>query len=295
MFNISIDIGYGDTKVFDGKNCFKFSSSVEKQMENSADFESSDNRGYLFNGRNYLVGEGARHGALSTRGFNFLVKYAPLLIYHSLREAKADTSKPLSITTGLSIVNWSEKDSFLEAISEININNKILTPNIKLLAQGQGVFNDFKGDKDGLICIVDIGYNTLDFLVFENKKPRADLSFATKQGANKIITELQTKLQKRYGVDFSEQSVKDIFLKGYILNFGEKIDLSDEISDAKDEYKEFIIDELKSRRIDLLQRANGVVFSGGGAYFLENSKLPNNATFSTSPYEYANVRGYFND
>ena len=73
--------------------------------------------------------------------------------------------------------------------------------------------------------------------------------------------------------------------------------MTDEIEDAEKDYAEFVIDELRSQRGDLLKVAKKVIFSGGGAYFLDDveilKKTPN-VTFSSKPYEFANVRGYYN-
>ena len=294
MQKIAIDIGYGDTKVFVGEQMFKFASAIEKKREAQADYDNgSEDAVYEFGGKRYTVGDKALTNAVSTRGFNFLVKYSPLLVYHAIKLAGLDTSKPIEIATGLSIVNWQEKDQFIDAIKMINVNNEVIEPKIKLMAQGQGIFIDYKSNKEDMVCIVDIGYNTFDFLVFENGKPRQDLSFATKKGANEIITELQTKLKKRFQFDTTEQIAKDVFSKGYIMHFGEKIDMKDEIEDAKADYANFILDELRSQRADLLRSAHKVIFSGGGAYFIQGIPLPKNVEFSALPYEFSNVRGYY--
>jgi len=296
--NIAIDIGYGDTKVIAGDKIFKFASAIEKKKEAQSDYQDSADDVYEFHGKKYIVGDKALTNAVSTRGFNFLVKYSPLIIYHAIKKAGLDTSKPIRVITGLSIVNWQEREKFISTIKVINVNNEVIEPKIKLMAQGQGIFIDYDGKKnDGDICVVDIGYNTFDFLVFTDGKPRQDLSFATKKGANEIITDLQTKIKKRFGFDASEQTAKKIFLNKSIEIYGEKIDLTDEIEDAKQDYAEFVIDELRSQRGDLLKTAKKVIFSGGGAYFLvdvEILKNTQNVTFSKEPYEFANVRGYYN-
>ena len=295
---IAIDIGYGDTKVMTKDKIFKFASAVEKKKEAQADYQDNTDDIYEFGDKKYIVGDKAIANAVSTRGFNFLVKYSPLIIYHAIKKAGLDTSQPIQVVTGLSIVNWQEREQFINAIKTINVNNEIIEPKIKLMAQGQGIFFDYEGKKDkGNICIVDIGYNTFDFLVFTDGKPRQDLSFATKKGANEIITELQTKIKKRFQFDASEQVAKKIFVDRSIEIYGETIDLTDEIEDAKQDYAEFIIDELKSQREDLLKTAKKVIFSGGGAYFLDDiKKLKNtpNVAFSKKPYEFANVKGYYN-
>lgn len=295
---IAIDIGYGDTKVMIKNKIFKFASAIEKKKEAQANYQEIIDDVYEFGGKQYTVGDKALSNAISTRGFNFLVKYSPLIVYHAIKLAGFDTTKPIQIITGLSIINWQEKEQFTNAIKKINVNNEIIEPKIKLMAQGQGIYYDYKEKLNiGDVCIVDIGYNTFDFLVFTDGNPRQDLSFATKKGSNEIITELQTKIKKRFQFDASEQIAKKIFINKSVEIYGELTDLTDEIDDAKKDYADFIIDELISQRGDLLKTAKKVIFSGGGAYFLDDIKILKNTpnvAFSTKPYEFANVRGYYN-
>jgi len=299
MQKIAIDIGYGDTKVMTGDKIFKFASAIEKKKDSEADYFGADEDDvYEFGGRKYTVGDKALTNAVSTRGFNFLVKYSPLIIFHAIKKAGLDISKPIEISTGLSIINWQEHKKFVDVIKQINVNNEILNPKIRIMAQGQGIFLNYNDKKnEGNICVVDIGYNTFDFLVFTDGKPRQDMSYATKKGVNEIIVELQKKIKKRFQIDASEQIAKKVFTDKIIEIYGEKIDLSDEIEDAKVDYVDFLFDELKSKDGDLLKYAKKVIFSGGGAYFLDDIQILRNTpnfVFSEKPYEYANVKGYYN-
>jgi len=289
---IAIDLGYGDVKVCTDRGCFKFPSAVEWVGESISDFGEKADDIYLFRGKEYKVGEKAIK-PVSTRSFNFLVDYSPLFIYAAIKRAGLDTSRPISLVVGLSIVNWNDKDAFLDAIGTINVNNELIRPEITLMAQGQGAFVEYDGDRDGLVCVVDIGFNTFDFLVFENGVPEKKLSFATNQGANVIITKIQSMIQKRYNHPISEQEAKTVFIDGGFRNFGEWVDLEEKIKELKEEYSKFILSELQSRQIETLRRADKVIFSGGGAWFLENTDLPGNVVFSKKPYEFANVRGYY--
>lgn len=299
MQKISIDLGYGHTKVVTNKKEFKFPTAVAIKPSSMADYANDGDDVYVFDGKKYIVGKNAVVNAAATRGFNFLIKYSALLIYHSIKLAGLDTTKPIEVITALSIINWNEKEAFLDAIKTINVNNEIIEPKITLFAQGEGAYND-AGKGDGITAIVDVGYNTFDFLVFESEKnenigkPRPDISFATKNGANKIITELQNQIKKKYKCDITEQAAIQIFTDGYLMNFGQKEDLSDTIKELKEYYTEFILDELRSQRIEVLRTANKVVFSGGGAYFLSGD-MPANCCFSKKPYEFANSRGAYNE
>ncbi len=289
MDQIAIDIGYGDTKICTAADkYYKFPTAVSRKKEAQADF-STDNS-YSFNGIRFRVGNQVLLDAITTRGFDFLVKYAPLLAYH----ASGSMLQGAEIVTGLSIVNWSERQRYYDALSKFIVNDKIIVPaKIRLLAQGQGVINIYKGSKKGVVCIVDIGYNTFDFLVFEDGKPRTDLSFATKQGTNTMVTDLQAVIKNRFDIEVSELEAKQIFEAGKMKIYSEEKDLSDYITNALDFYNDFIISEIKSKRVDVLRKASKVIFAGGGAYYLKNKQLPSNAIFTEKPYEYANVRGYY--
>lgn len=296
---IAHDPGYGDNKDFhmkDGKPVEdKFPSAIARVKEAQVEFGGPNTfpDTYTFNGKKYVIGERARNDAVSTRGFNFLEKYSPLSAYHAIKRAGFDTKLPIHIVTGLSILNWDKADSFIEIMSTIKVDEDVIKPRITLLAQGQGVFHDYEGDKNGLVGVVDIGYNTFDFLVFENGKPRQDLSFAAPIGVNKIITDLQASVNREYKTSITEQAAKEIFMSGKLLHFGEEVEFTDQIKEQKEEYGEFIIDELRARCYDTLKDATKIIFSGGGAYFLDKETMPKNVDFSKPPYEFANVRGYY--
>ncbi|TDA63647.1 ParM/StbA family protein [Sulfuricurvum sp. IAE1] len=296
---IAIDIGYGDTKVCvenkDGSlNVFKFPSAVAKVKEAQSDFgNDAMPDSYLFNGKRYFVGEKAQYNAVSTRGYGFLSNYGPLIAYHAIMKAGLDVKKPIHIVTGLSIMNWGEADSFHAIMSKFSVDNVSLEPVVDLMAQGQGVLFDFEGEKDGMVCVVDIGYNTFDFMVFEDWVPRKDLSYADPIGANKIITDLQAIVKREFNAPISELEAKDIFVRGNVVNFGNEIDFTDKINELKEDYNIFIMDELRTKSLEVLRKAKTVILSGGGAYFLEGTDLPDNVQFSETPYEFGNVRGYF--
>jgi plasmid segregation protein ParM len=248
---------------------------------------------YIYNGKRYFVGEKAKSNAMSTRGYGFLSNYGPLLAYHAIIKTGLDTNQPIKLITGLSIMNWSDSDNFLSIMSTINVDDIVIKPSVTLMAQGQGVLNDYDGDKDGMVCVVDIGYNTFNFLVFEDGMPRKDLSYADPIGANKIITDLQAIVKRKFNAPLTELAAKEIFVRGKVNNFGHEVDFSNEIAELKEEYNTFIMDELRTKSLEILRQSKAVIFSGGGAYFLEGTELPSNVVFSEVPYEFGNVRGYF--
>ena len=82
----------------------------------------------------------------------------------------------------------------------------------------------------------------------------------------------------------------------YILISGVKKDLSNLIYETVESYIESFFNLLKAKHGNTLKIAKRVIISGGGAYIIKEytDNLPANVVFSTSPMEYANVRGYYN-
>ena len=235
--------------------------------------------------------------AIPTRGYNFLFKYSPLLIRHALSLAGADISKPISLATGLSLLNYQEAENFMKQVSKFSVDDEVLKLKTSLFAQGQGIFIEYPEPKDNkTICIIDIGYNTLDFLVFEDNQPINDLCFANQNGANKIIVDLQKLLSREYKVDFSEQEAKKIFLNKNLVIAGRDIDFSDTINTMTMQYADTVMDSLNTQAGNIISKANAIIVSGGGAYFLGKDYITKqypHIHFSELPYEFANVRGYY--
>lgn len=133
-------------------------------------------------------------------------------------------------------------------------------------------------------------------MVFEDGITRLDQCYATKKGANVIISELLSVIKRRFGADITEMTAKEIFNSGYFTNFGEKVDMRDAIENLKIDYAiNDVLNEMRSKSQELLRSVDAVVFGGGGAYFLQavKDKLPANVVFAASPMEFSNVRGYF--
>ena len=291
---IALDIGKADVKIkFDNQE-FKFPTAIERIKEGSVNYSDTDDEDvYEYNGKKYLVGARALNNSISTRGFNFMAKNSSLLAYHAIKLAGLNVEKPIEIATTLSIEDWSHKEEFLKALKNIQVDKNIIQPNIALYAQGQGAFIEYDGDKSGIICVFDMGYYTNDLLIFEDGRPRNDLSYATKKGSNQMITELQTKLKNRFLYDVTEQVAKKAFLNKFIMHYNEKIPLCEEVEDLIEEYLEFTFDELKAKSVDVLRQANAVIISGGVANYIDTAEMPNNVILSKKPYEFANVRGTY--
>ena len=303
---IAIDIGYGHTKVKTENGSFKFPTPIELVKTQWVETES-----YSFEGKKFHVGEDATRNALPTRDYEFLYKYAPLLIAEALKKANINTDEKITIKTGLSLYDISKAavfdkkninrgEEFTKRISKFYINDKEYTLDVKLFAQGQGVWQDYclKNGliEDGYDVVVDIGYRTNDIIVFKDGKADKAVSSADNKGINQVTTELQVYLNKTYDINFTEQEVGKILKDKCIDISGLTKDLTIVINDIVNAYIETLFDSLKANYGEILKIAKRVIISGGGAYIVKEyaETLPANIVFSDSPIEYANVRGYYN-
>lgn len=309
MKKIGIDVGYGHTKFMDENAMLKIPSAVSIVRTKLIDSIESIN----FEGKEYHVGEDALSDAIKTRDYSFIYTYAPLIIYNVFKELNIlDKLNEYEIHTGLSLYDIEKapefkkefknrREEFINRISKFVINDVVYTPKIKLFAQGQGVWHDYCSTygyiEKGTEVVFDIGYRTNDIIIFKDGSPSKSESNADDKGVNIVINELKTYLNREFDITFSEQEVMDIFHKKEILIYGKPKDLSFKIDEIIDSYFDIVYSSLKSDYGKILKSSVRVIFSGGGAYLLENfkHKLPGNVVFDTnSGFEFANVRGYYN-
>ena len=291
------DIGYGSSKFKSKNSMFKFPTAVAHVKHSQANISSS--RIYDYKGMKYFVGEDASTDALKTRDYFFLAKYAPLLLFKGMEIAKIDFTQPVSLATGLSLMNWNQKEEFANNIKDFVTNNvQVKNIIVNLIPQGKGVYIDCIDTApdldDKLVLVVDIGYNTTDVIPFMKGRAIAHEAWAENKGISVIINQLRKIISNKFGVNCSEHEVNHILHEEKINIGGETRDLSIFIIEEVNAYCEMIINDLKSNNGDLFKRADKIILAGGGAYiFKKYHELERNIIFAETPYEYANVKGYY--
>lgn len=303
---LSFDAGFGDTKYILEKDNGeiikeKFPTAIEKVSIKA----KGDKDVYNFGGRvsYYRVGERAVRNASITRDMEYLIKISPLLLYHILKKnGIKNLEEPLNIKTGVSLFYYNEyKDKFRKALKEFEIDGKQITAEVGIFAQGQGILYDYldKNDvNDNEIVIVDIGYNTIDFLHFikENNqfRPFKDNCFGIAEGAYLAVSELKDFIEDEFDKTITEQEANRILQSGLVKTKGENIDISDVVEEIKVNYTDRIMNDIIKVRTKLIDNVDKIVFGGGGAYFLDEKELNKyhkGFTIIEEP-EFANVRGY---
>jgi len=296
MQKIACDIGYGYTKFKTSSMLSSFPSAIALARKYQADIVLS--QAHEFGGNNYLVGDLAVYNAVNTRDISWLIKYAPLLLFNAIMQAEFNPSDEIQLVTGLSLMNWSKRQEFAESLTDFVV-DKIRVNKIKinLVPQGKGVYLDcltkIQGLANKLCLVVDIGTNTLDMIPFENGKALASEAWATSDGINKPIQEIQKVISREFGVSSSESYVASIMRTSQIAIGGEPRDLSVWINEEKQIYFEMLHNQIISKNSDLYKRADVIIFAGGGANYAPDYLPINKQFYFAAEPENSNVNGYF--
>ena len=296
---ISIDIGYGHTKVMYQDKIVKFNSSI--CFANDVGDKYGEANVYEFEGSKYYVGKDAVNGdSFSTTDYKFIEKFAPLLIFYILEKfEKVNLEIPVIVNTGLSIGDWDKKDSFIERISNICVNNKTIKITPRLMPQGAGCVVDWVNNKNNKvypdnITVIDIGFQTINFLNFADGIPqKRGMKSYTGHGVTSIIKPFMAFLENKFEVSFSEQEALKIFTKNkFIYNGKNQTEVINKISELKTQFVQKLFQSVLRDDKKQLALSDVVLIAGGGAYLLQDVKFPPNVKLTESPYEYANCRGY---
>jgi len=308
MNKIAIDIGYGQTKIKYKEKIVKFPTSIG--LFTNTGIEYGDTNIYEFEGEKYLVGsENVLNESFSTMDFNFILKFAPLIIYHILKKFDlAGRPKPFQVNTGLALVDWTQENlkKFKERLSNFEVNGEKVNIDVKLVPQGVGIYmnyskNGSKVKEENLdlskmnVVVIDIGYNTINLLhINKGKFQRPTSKSYPGHGVSSLIKPFRLFLENKFKVKFTDQEAM-----GYAIEEKMKwngVEQKDVIDYIKDEKRKFVLKLFKSvlqDELPLLGRSDMVLISGGGAYLLQNAKLPPHYVIDDEPMEFSNVKGYY--
>lgn len=176
---IGIDIGYGDVKAVyvedSGLKYFKLPTAVAYAPSNSIDFTDSAEVVYSFQGREYIVGESARFGDFSTRSFDFLKRYSPLFIYHTLKVLKIE---PAHVAAGLPLGLFNRKDEVMKELTAAQVDGISMKAQFSMFPQAVGILLDYRMDDTGKVksgtakngIILDIGLTPLMYFVLRRER-----------------------------------------------------------------------------------------------------------------------------
>jgi len=290
---IAIDIGYGHCKVvYKEKRIkeFKFPTAIAFHKENIYGLDESK-AAYNFEGKQYLVGEDAIMNAIDLRDPSMLMKYAPLFLTHAIKLTGINDFDIVS--TGISVLNYKYKKTLQENLKSFIVNGeRFRFKKVLVSFQGQGVIYDEKVENDNVL-VIDGGYLTLDAIHFNRGKINPDGAYATKLGVSRIVEEVQREVMKVTDYEYSMAEINEAMKRGYVMSFGDKIDITKIVQEAVDNYALEFRTTIKGKMAKYLNSVNKIVIAGGLAHLVKNSNnMPKNVIYASHP-EYANTRGYF--
>ncbi len=303
---LSIDLGYSGVKYYfkrKGKVIIGKIPTVVERVEYKSVGNDDYDEIYEYNGIKYLVGDDAVGKDVNiSLDADTLIKNAPLLVYAVLNSNNIET-KGLKLITGLSLKDYNDKeDDLIEILNDFTVNGEQVKLDVSLLPQGRGIAYDYFSNKnqEDLALILDIGYNTFDFIAIKKDKLSIRDSFANTRGINVILEELKFQLDEQ-GIKRTTTELNEIITTKKLLKHrGEIIDYDDVLRNITENY----ISTIKKNLIEkdnILERADILLLGGGGAYILkaieddELQKMFNfkNIVFVDEPYEFSNARGYY--
>lgn len=301
---VGIDIGFGDVKAV-GENGakLKFPTAVSYSQDGVCELgELTRERECHYAGRKYLVGAEALSTAFSTRSFDFLKRYAPLLAYEAVSRIRSSVSR-ISVGLPLAYYDKESKASLISSLRKIDVNRDTLELNVDVFPQGIGALLDYRLDSngeekkgtaiDGLV--IDIGFNTVDIVAFENGSAvKADSGMMERAGISRIAQSLANSLQKETTINLTEQEAKEALLRKKISVYGFEKDLSELARHVVEDYVDWLLSAISSRWEDRIQRAQALILAGGGAYYIK-PYIPakyRDVLFVPDDPEFANARGF---
>jgi len=295
---LAIDIGFSSCKCKAQGKEWKFPSFVAPAKARSVNL-GDEPSGYLYKNHRFNVGDtNGGDGSKYVREIEFLLEYAPLFVAHA---AKCLVSFPSMLVVGLPLEQFRAfRDQIRRTLSEFEVDGRRYQFDVRVFPQAVGALAEYAGeanpppDESGFL--VDVGFNTAIVLKYQELKAKSDGSTQYNQfGISRALEELGAIIKSKHGLTLSPLELNDVFLKGFLPRYGQRIDLSADLQGVISNHVDTLMKTLKDDFDRYLMRSDRLVLAGGGAYHLDG-QLPDQyksfCHFLASP-EFANVRGYW--
>lgn len=299
-----IDSGYSSLKGNYKGEWYKIPTSISFDNESGIKLDSNS-RSFDFEGSRYFIGEGSvDENSFSTTSFDFKMKFEPMIIANFRDILDIPNDQVCKVVLSLALVDWDKKNLLIERCSEYVIDGKVQKNLVSIVPQGFGAYYDYvinhNQDKTpNNAFIIEIGYNTINSLYFDNGEPiQSKCKGHPNHGVSSIIKPFTQFLENTYSMAFSEQESLKIFSNGKFQFEGvlqEKV--AKKIKQLKDQFSQTLFNSILVSDKKLISTSEVVILSGGGCYFLEfldenkERNYPLNFVMISKPYEFSNIRG----
>ncbi len=297
MKKLIIDVGYSSCKVKFEDKLHKFPTAVAYAIDTGIAFGEGDV--VTFKGEEYYVGkEAITMETFNTVDYAFKQNFDPIIIYHILKKLELvdEASRgEIDLTLTLSLTDWRHKDNYLEIVSNFEVDGLVFKfEKITLLPQGAGAYMTYMRSKTKhptSAVIVEIGFNTVNLMLYEDGKPqKAHSKGFSGHGVSSIVKAFNTYLESTFSMPFSDSEAQKIFLNGRFKFSGtERPDVAQKISELKNQFVKRLFNSILTSEKKIMATSDVVLFAGGGCYLLQGITLPENCEFVDKPYEFGNI------
>ncbi|QSM00805.1 DnaK-like chaperone [Yersinia phage YerA41] len=299
---IIIDGGYSSMKAYHRREWYKIPTSISFANNTGLKFGESKNH-YDFEGDAYTIGVGVSdETSFSTADFKFKYKFEPLIIKHLRDVLKIADDEVPEVVISLALVDYGHKEELAERCREYVINGKTIKNRITVMPQGIGAYIDYvtniaKGVAPSDAFVIDIGYNTINAIYFDNGAPvRSKSRGYPNHGVSSIIKQFTHFLENSYSMAFSEQEAIKIFMKGKFTYNGElQPEVTGMIETLKSQFVKTLFNSVLVSDKKLISTSEKVILAGGGVYYFDSIDFPPNVDKVENPYEFSNIRGMMID
>lgn len=287
MYKISLDLGFGATKITTDKDgvvtWFKETNAITKLGVKSDDIEFTGREKNVveFNGAYYLVGTSALQypdaTVMNVLDYDSIKLISPIIAKKYLDKMEAPDQIVFSISSAYRKFSKDYKDYLSEQLG-------IESSRIKILPQGAGCKvaldhvgldpnsptnkNDYKS-----YLIVDIGFNTADVsVVIDGELDPFDIKGYEHEGVVKIAEKVQKQLKSEHDLEISIPRVRTLLDTKILKVRGKTYDCTNMIYKATEEYLTEFKDFLEKYYGDRMDVINNVILFGGGAELVKLHK-----------------------
>lgn len=288
---ISIDVGYGNVKIYDGKVLSAFPSVYYKCKPNEETASNAADMVIRLDGANYHVGMSAlKLGGNAPFDKKDIFRHKVFVLTAICKTVEGDFDDDVAL--GLPIIDYPSMSGELEKLAGAydvtfnGVNRHINIKSVSVFKQSEAVYQflrkqDSNIDKE-VVGIVDIGQKTIDVAWFDESFYNADRSGSfVNLGCLSAYTDIAKAVANELDIDVEPYAVRK-----YI----EKVPKASEA--AFSFMADSIIERLKNRRWNF-KELDKIVLIGGGADFISKYMPEQDKVTVIDGGVYANARSYY--
>ncbi|QTA78683.1 Uncharacterized protein dnl_09130 [Desulfonema limicola] len=152
-----------------------------------------------------------------------------------------------------------------------------------ILPQGSGAYFRYILQNDGamnndedylnLYGVVDIGFRTTDFVMFEKGRFLGGMNLSEDTGVRIVLDRLREIIRKKYNYSPPIGLLTDVLKGSHLVYRGRNLDLKETVTSLLNDLINQIQNQVHQKWEDRLDRMKAILITGGGAYFIKEDFL----------------------